>query len=382
MKSIYPTKRYRYQLLSILIIGLLTLSFGCETNSSSQPSPTQAETFKPLASTDSVITSTPSPAVFPILFAQWRFSHVVDLAWSPDSKDILISWGWSNDISNPDYWKYKTSLYDISTLEKIWETDEFGRNPIYQPDGKIIITADASLRSWDALTGKFIDTTAERGSGTLYFAFLTNQSQILLARSYLTGHETFNTNIGILDSAQKDLNTTIEQVGGLTNLVAAPDGMEFLTAFTNLKDSANSNMVFLWDLTTWRKKCSFPGDDGAFTPSGDVVVVVTREDGKISLYDRKNCKSLDTFDENMFISAFSISPEDGQLLAFGGIQGGSVIIMDMKSGELLYKLNENGEIIGKGFLFSPDGKFLSTVSYEEDENGVSTHTVRIWKIVP
>jgi len=73
----------------------------------------------------------------------------------------------------------------MNTLEKKWDVSNFDWRAVFQPDGKKIISEDVLLRSWDAKTGKFLDTLFDGGSASLYAMFLRNKAQTLIGTSFL-----------------------------------------------------------------------------------------------------------------------------------------------------------------------------------------------------
>ncbi len=317
-----------------------------------------------------------SPNLQPTVFSSKQFDWVYDTVWSPDGKNILVLW--SADIDPPA--KSRASLFRLSNFAEIWAVDDFSRHALYQPDGKSIITVDVSISSWDAATGQFLDVLYGPGNGLLYPAFITNKSQLLLGRTFAEGPAKFITEIGLLSPPQKSMEVDITQTGALAKLGLAPDQSQFFTAFTNLQDSNPSNMIFLWDLTTRQKKCSFPGDAAAFYPNQSVIAVLSQDGGKIITYDRNTCDSLSILDEQKTINLFSLSP-DGKFLGVSAFQDKSVQILNAKDGKQIYEIDTAPSEV-QNFAFSPDGHFLSTVEFIEDANRNREYTVRIWTLPP
>jgi WD40 repeat protein len=244
-------------------------------------------------------------SVLPKPLGEWGFEWVYNVIWSPDSRYVLIMWS----LRDEDPLRIRASLYDAKTFQRIWTLDDFSDDSIYRADGKIIITAGATLRSWDAKTGKFLDTLYERTNAELFPAFLANRSdELLLGRAFNQGGEDFVSEIGIFSFDRKNLDVSVKQVGDLTKLAVASDGRQFLTVFANVKDSAGSHMIFLWDLSTWQKTCSFAGDDAVFVPNRDTIAVVDQTSGKIYIYDRHTCRHLNVFEKGNYIKVFAISP--------------------------------------------------------------------------
>ena len=105
----------------------------------------------------------------------------------------------------------------------------------------------------------------------------------------------------------------------------------------------------------------------AFSPTEDVLAVNTRE-GLVSLWDAdgKQLKVLPKHRDRARDLAFSA---DGELLAAGAFDGGSIPVWNVASGELIRVLEGHQEMV-RGIAFSPDRQWLASTS----DDG----TVRLW----
>lgn len=384
MKTKHTTPKHGDRLFHISFIVILLISLASCGGAMLSNTPTPLATLPinhtitsyPPAETPRILVKSTS-TVFPTPFAEWKFNRVDNAIWSPDSQHILIVWGITSDISNPHRWESSASLYHLNTLNKVWEADDFSEDAIYSIDGKTIITSDVSIRLWDAMTGKFLDTLYEHGNASLYLAFLAKKPQILLGRTFDEGNENSLTEIGILNTAQKTLDVHIKQVSNLFKLSVASDESQFLTVATNVKDSVRTDMVFLWDLASWQKKCSFPGDDAVFLPNQDAIAVVTQGDGEIYTYDRNTCANIDVLNEKSYINSFAVSP-DGQLFAFVR-ENKTIKVQSVKDGKLKHQIDMIHSTVSN-ISFSPDGHFLLAISFSNSENKSREYIVQIWRI--
>lgn len=332
---------------------------------SATPQPTQ--THPPASPTASPLQVELSPA------AEWRLDHFGEAAWAPDSRHLLIT---DYDLYSADD---RTTLYDIESLEPVWQVNRELINAVFSPDGKRIVTGANPVAFWDAETGEPIASYL-RGNATYYPVFLPNGAALLIGRVWDYFEEAdARTEIGWWNDEEKDLDLIIEERGALASLELSPDGQWLLTALGNVPGSISGRRVFVWDLSTDSKRCDLPGLDAHFHPSGDSLAVAT-EEGMITLYDTRSCQALRPLGTAEYVSQFAFSP-DGKMLAFAGKPSDTIWIHAVSTGEELFQITDLLHITDP-LAFSPDGKYLLSSGIEdtkESEPGVR-QVIQLWRV--
>lgn len=319
-------------------------------------------TFTPPAAPST--TATPE-AVSLTLWAEWQLDYeILTAAWSPDSQRIVFS---GADLSGPDY---GTIMYDVNTLQQIWQVRNAASFITFSPDKNTLISTDNAIRFWDAASGKIIDTCCE-GNAILMHVFLPD-STLLVGRSWIHGgHGTEYgiTEIGLLDKEQKRLNIIIEHEGDITTFEVSPDGKLLITAMALLPEPQTGRRVFVWDLADKNIHCDFPDYyDAVFSPVDNVLAAIGSY-GNITLFDISTCQPFRTIHEAEFVYSFSFSP-DGKMLAYAGRPDGVIWVQNVANGELLYQEGVFPGLIEQ-LEFSPDGRYLLILG---------NNVVQIWEV--
>ncbi len=309
-----------------------------------------------------------------ILWAEWELSYAgYTAAWSPDSQTVVFS---DSDIYGQND---RTYMYDVNTLEKIWQVDDGASSIIFDNSGRSLVDSSNRLEFWDSASGE-ITASYLHGNASYYSTFLPNSSALIIGRSWYFGEQDSKSEIGIWNDERKEFETIFEHDGIILNLTLSSDGMLLAAVFGNLPEFTNPQKVIVWSLETRNKLCEISGDAASFSPLENVLAVYKYQLG-LNLFDALTCQFVKSITDAAYISSYSFSP-DGQYLVYAGKPNGIVWIQDTSSGDLIYQGSINGEII-RLLEFSPDGNYLLSVSFREktNSNDKATYFVRVWKVI-
>jgi WD40 repeat protein/serine/threonine protein kinase len=275
----------------------------------------------------------------------------------------------------------------------------------FSPDGKTLATGsdDATLRFWDAATGRETDSLPGHNSPVLLVAFahsgkfllssggdsvlrlwdaVTHQEQAALPhhggnvrrapispddRTVAVGSSTQGVELWDL-KARSIRRTLAGGHGTILPIAFAPNGRTLATGDT-------SGLIRFWDPATGDEQASFRGDPLglralAFAPDGATLASAGTGDRDVKLWDvaaRQTLATLTGYENDVLNLAFS---PDGRRLATGS-RDGKVKIWDVPSARLLVTLAAHRSSVWS-VAFSPDGRTLATAG--EDRVG------RLWDL--
>jgi WD40 repeat protein/class 3 adenylate cyclase len=231
------------------------------------------------------------------------------LAFSPDGQYILTAGG-DNIVQ----------MLDINTSQVVrrfvGHTFEI-YHMMFSPNGKYILTGsgDNTARLWNAETGDQIRTlSAATGNLSAGGAVFSPDGKYIFTAS---------AKIGRLWDTESAINTGLPKFVRPNDPVYAaafsPDSKYVLTA------SASQNMAILWDIQTRKEIRDFVG-------------------------------------HNDYIQSLTFSPDGKYILTGGGNGDNTARLWDVQTGQELYKVGENMVARGLTVAFSPNGKYIATVS--------------------
>lgn len=358
-------------------------------SSTPTPFPTHTATPTPTATSTPLPTATPTPILYvspgtplpaaplPITvdnagqvsgLASWKEDTVTALAWASDRQTLAVATG--KDIG----------LYDLQTRQRF--------RTLYPRGGGVIGLAFSANGDWLAAGSRY-GSESEGYAGDIqlwYGTFLRPLGTIFTEKraiSSLAFTPDSNLLAAAFSSADSDQNTVdffntrtweitrTMQTGAVLDIAIAPTGGIFASVpdryairLWRLRDGELLNTLYT----------SFTGavSSMAFNPAGNLLAT-GHYDGTIRLWDIGSGQAVVTMHTEGVVQSLAFSP-DGSLLASGSsYQDSAVRLWKSADGSLLRTLE--GQTAGvECLLFSPDGGYLVSASY----NG----SVRLWGIRP
>jgi WD40 repeat protein/transcriptional regulator with XRE-family HTH domain len=307
----------------------------------------------------------------------WEVTLPKELAYIPfvDSNGVdptHLGWGWQMDYSPDgtqlitDYMDHDVRIWDASSGKELLKLKGFEGNyypdrTFFSPDGKLaaaggldLISNDKTITDrdilvWDAQTGKqIVRLVGLEGFDQISFAFSPDGT-------HLAGVIRDNGKIIIWDIKSAKEWLTIEgPPSGILWIAYSPDGRQFVTGH---KDGN----AIIWDATTGEKVFTLAQNEQvsyvSYSPDGKRVALSSLF-GTISLWDASTGKELLRFKAHKgWIGQFAFSP-DGKYLATVSVADGLVRMWDASTGVNQWTLPVDNEGVG-GVAFNPDGKYLA-----------------------
>lgn len=143
---------------------------------------------------------------------------------------------------------------------------------------------------------------------------------------------------------------------------------------TSIKTEDGNSQIKIWDVEKKEQSCNISqGMYAKFSQKNNVLAVSNGQDS-VSLWNIANCQKIKMFTVDIGLNSFAINP-DGSLLVFG-TNTGDLNIISTITGEAVKKLD--GLLHYTNVIeFSPDGRFLMTLSYDPNLDG---QTLIIWQV--
>ncbi len=319
------------------------------------PTPTATNTPTPTDTPTPTETPTPTPTPTPLLLvegpvelpeafapltienaaqvsalAEWETNPVVDLAWLPNSNQLVVAA--ADEITFID-WRNRQPVRSLVADETL-----------------VGISIRADGRYLAAASNFPLATTPTPGVGQ----DASSQVQIWRLEDW--------TAIGPLYMRDQPVSSL-----GYTS-----DGALLAVAFTSQEFVRNRLLV--WDAASWEFRRDFQlrvALDMAFSPAS-ALFAVTPDRYAIQVWDMVSSKQIHTLYTSFTgaVNCLAFSP-DGEILATGHYDG-MIRFWDVENGELLREISTDGVI--ETLAFSPQGGVLATGSSYQD------YSIRLWDV--
>jgi WD40 repeat protein len=349
------------------------------------PSPTFTPTITPtLTPTPTSIIyvdpGTPLPAGLALItvenavqvsaLAEWRLNNVTDMAWTPDTSILAISTD------------RQIELYDVSTRVNL-RTLYPRTAPLVSiafspgPSGQWLVSGSrfgsiqegysSAVELWRAPDWEPRGILYGKLQGLTDLAFTPDGKT--LAMAYSSTVEADNV-VEFWDTFYWALTSSL-QPGTVLNMAFSPDGKFF-------GSSPDRYSVKVYDMErrqlAFRLLNSFSGavKSIAFSPNA-TLMATGNYDGEIQFMDMTTGTLVREIIAPAAIESLAFSP-DGRTLVTGHLfQDSAIRIWSVESGELLRTLEGHTQGVSQ-LLFSPDGQFFASASYDGQ--------IRLWGIRP
>ena len=250
-------------------------------------------------------------------------------------------------------------LWDVQTGKKI-HTLEGHEQPVrsvaFSPDGLTLASAgrphsvnprlsrDGRIKLWDTRTGEQVRTLEGHSHTVGCVAF--SPDGLTLA----SGGGWYDDTVRMWNTRTGEEDRILEgHTSGIASIAFSPDGVRLA--------SASSGSIRLWDTRTGEQlRTLVHGVAGcAFAPDGKTLAVGSAE--AIEIWDAHSGEKLRTL-PGLTGSVLGFSP-DGTTLAIRVIHDYSILLCDVRSGEVLQTFEAHTDVVVSA-AFSPDGKVFAS----------------------
>jgi len=236
----------------------------------------------------------------------------------------------------------------------------------FSPDGKLLASADNTIRIWDVQTGTMLRFGQIESKAVQNIKFSLDGKSLAAGGSdyavrlldVATGKEKF---VLLDQQPQFGSSRRTEFIKGVA-LAFAPDGKTLASGGRTLR---------LWEVASGKQLQAIDGNFGvalAYSPDGKKLISTGGDGRQLTVWDLEKSKELLKFTKHAdWIRAVAFAP-DGKTVA-SGADDRSVRIWDATTGKALNVLEgHTGQL--HCVAFSPDGKSLASAAWD--------NTVRLW----
>jgi WD40 repeat protein/DNA-binding SARP family transcriptional activator len=308
--------------------------------------------------------------------SRFRVIAAFDTALSPDGKRLAVASSAQG-----------SAVFNVDTGEKAFtldETDCCTGEVSWSPDGRYVAAAsEDATRVWAAETGKLLHTLVG-GTESLSVAWSPNSSHLVTGSSDGTAKVW---GIGVRGARELWSLSAKETRSGILGVAFSPDGTKVMAGDLGI------SAVKIWDLGTngdaeWANLPVPGASEVEFMPDGRRVVTGQGFGRTATIWDLQTGRDLRTIGpatDRFRFESLDLSP-DGGSIAVGGwidkdvVYGGKVArVWDAATGEELRRIWHDFDVAE--VAFSPDGRHLLTVSYD-DSARILDRSGRVIRVLP
>lgn len=266
--------------------------------------------------------------------------------------------------------------WDLQSGEKLNIFEDFSTVPTslsYSPNGEKLVAGiyDGSIIVWDRATGEQIASMSggrTSGYGVADIEFSQDGSR------FVSGSK--DGLVILRETAEWQVVDTFDTFDYLADVAFSPDGNVLVVAGW----SNESNAAMVWDLDAKESLVDFEGEEGdinqiAFSPDGETLVTWSYT-GKITLYDTQTwgvIKRQSGFKSP--INSLAYSP-NGTTIAIGS-WGGEILLWGTRNINQMSMFAHQDKTVSS-LIFSPDGEILASGSFAEAPYG--PQSVLLWDV--
>ena len=274
------------------------------------------------------------------------------ISFSPDGEKFIVAAG------------RNLKIFDVNSKEEVLRIKGYkcrASIAVFSPNGKWIVASliDQTIRIWDAITGKEMQTINE--SGIFSFAFI-NDVQVLIVMLYKSIH--------IWDLENNKLILNIEKPS-INNISMAVHTKSFLIAATQRE----SHQILFWDIRTGKEINSIIVDFYfaqaiSFHPNGKLIACAS-SNYLIHVLDVKTGKEYRKLEGHTgYVNSIAFSNDGNYILSSSDDK--TIRIWDIESSKEIMQLMGHSNFV-TDVSFNPQNDMIASVSNDE--------SIRFWSFI-